>query len=261
MGVCALCLKDSVLRDSHLIPKSAYRAIGKNKHRKQPPVLIFSKEKLAISSDAQVKKYLLCSICEQKLSDKENIVAKYWYRGSGFLLRNQLRQMRIYSDLQGQRYFDSYPPVKLSEDDCFYFFVSILWRASMGPWPKYEGLKFVNEEVMEEIRTYLLGVTPPPEKVKVIVWVDWDGLIQAMLTLPMKDSTGNFASLLLLGMYVEIHVMDGGSDISALAARSIKDKVLMVLDKRRCRDVYERVARVARGADNRKVLKFDGLSQ
>ena len=60
-GTCALCLKESILKDSHLIPKYFY----KDGHNKK--VFVNSTDFSAFNTSNQVSTHLLCGECEQQI--------------------------------------------------------------------------------------------------------------------------------------------------------------------------------------------------
>jgi len=65
-GVCRLCLKPSILRNSHILPEFLYSEVYDEKHRgiavSQERDTVFQKE---------LREYLLCQSCETKLSRYE----------------------------------------------------------------------------------------------------------------------------------------------------------------------------------------------
>lgn len=236
MGSCALCRENDDLKKSHLLPKSAYRVIGKSKRQKASPILIRALRDVASPSDYQYVKHLLCADCEQKFSDKEDIVAKYWFRKPGFLLRNQLRQVALYESDGGRRYYPGYPPIGLQEDDLYYFALSLLWRACQGAWGDYPGLDILTEYVEEDVRRYLNGDAVAPKSVKALVFVDWAGKLEQIMTLPISQP--GRVQIVLLGLCIELHIDVLGNGKVVKDMNAADQKVYLMLDKTRCEEVF-----------------------
>lgn len=236
MESCALCRERDDLKKSHLLPKSAYRVIGKSKRQKASPILIRALRDVASPSDYQYVKHLLCAECEQKLSDKEDIVARYWFRKPGFLLRNQLRQVALYESDGGRRYYPWYPAIGLQENDLYYFALSLLWRACQGRWGDYPGLEALTEGMMEEVRLYLYADAFPPKSIKVLVFVDWAGKLEQIITLPISQP--GRVQIVLLGLCIELHIDVLGHDKLVKDMNAADQKVYLMLDKARCEEVF-----------------------
>lgn len=243
MTKCALCGKHRDLRKSHLIPKSAYRVLGKSKRQLKSPILVRSQLNRAGASDFQYTKNLLCDECEQLFSDKEDLVSRYWYRRPGFLLRNKLRHLEPDDFDEGRRFYSPYPAVGLDEDDFYYFALSLAWRACQGSWGDYKGLDVLTPNLEREISEYLLGRGVAPPNVKVMVYVDWDGRMEEILTLPHVDQ--GRIQIVLLGLCIEVHVDVSGSDKIVKALTDLDEKISLVLDKTRWAEFHGLVLKEA----------------
>jgi hypothetical protein len=90
---CALCGTLAVLIDSHLLPRALYRLTRDNTMKNPNPVLVTKGKDVQTSS--QMKRYLLCSVCEDLFSKNgESWVLARCFRGgpaNKFLLRDILR--------------------------------------------------------------------------------------------------------------------------------------------------------------------------
>lgn len=242
MESCKLCEKNSVLKNSHLLPKAAYKIIGKSKKRRESPIMIRSLRNVASPSDYQYCKELLCSECEQLFSNREHAVSKFWFRKPGFLLRNQLRQVALYDYEEGRRFYHRYPPVGLKQSDLYYFSLSLVWRACQGRWGDFEGLSVFPPKLEQQVRQFLLGEGPSPSSIKVLVYVDWGGKLEQVITLPTADS--GRVQIVVLGLCIEVHVSIFGNDPVVLALESLGQDVSLILDKVRCNEVFEYAAQV-----------------
>ncbi|WP_395600888.1 hypothetical protein [Pseudomonas sp. B19125] len=242
--LCALCKESDDLRCSHLLPKCAYRVIGKSKRQKASPVFVRSKRNLASPTDYQYKKYLLCSSCEQLFSTREDIISKYWFRKPGFLLKEQLRQVTCYEGDDFARFYPVYPPVTLDEEDLYYFALSLLWRSCAGSWGDYEGVNGFSGKVLHSIGEYLLGRSSAPSNVRVLVFVDWSGVLEQIMTLPVGKE--GKVQIVVLGLCIEIYVEDVIADPLVRSLQSLNQKVALILDNKRCAEVFGFIHAMAR---------------
>jgi hypothetical protein len=251
MTDCALCKEKKDLRDSHYFPKAAYREVGRSKTNKEPPVTVEMQKSYSHSSDRQYKKYLLCGDCEQLFATREKIMAKSWRKRSGFLLKNQLRNMKIYEEYEGQRVFPVYPPVSIKQDDLFYFILSIVWRASQGDWGDLPGLTGIPRDMIDRIEKYLTGKGPQPAGIKIIVYVDWEDHLKDIIrfTTEHPHYPGGYwcAQFVLLGMTVDVFFgCDVGQELD-IATRFRGERMILILDKERSKQFYESIANVMSG--------------
>lgn len=64
-GICKLCFLEKDLRESHYLPRSAYKSNRARALKNQNPVVLGSKLK---QDQSQVTDYVFCTDCEQRLS-------------------------------------------------------------------------------------------------------------------------------------------------------------------------------------------------
>lgn len=175
MERCGLCLQDRILRKSHLMPKSLYKAL-----RSKDGIVSASTIEGSKYTDRQVTARLLCDDCEEMFSQKgERIVCRECYRGSeGFILRDKLKATSEMFTKGGKGWLipqRESKNVKLNYEAYRYFGTSVIWRASAGRWPNYAGrLRGCLGGYEEKIRKYLIGETDFPEKVFLLVVVNND---------------------------------------------------------------------------------------
>ncbi|MGA3053954.1 MAG: hypothetical protein ABSD63_07085 [Candidatus Korobacteraceae bacterium] len=173
IGVCALCLQERELRDSHLVPKALYRLARAVDRRERPdPVFLASTGRQQTSF--QASQYLLCADCERRFDQHgEDWVMRHCYRGRDrFRLRNLLEQSKpIHAADQFTVYCASSVP-SLSIAKIVYFCASVFWRASVRDWEssgkKYEAIS-LGVKYQEKIRQYLLGDADFPANAAVML--------------------------------------------------------------------------------------------
>ena len=84
-GECRLCCVTGELRDSHFIPKAAYKIIKESEG--ESPVVVNAE--VSFQTDRQIKDHVLCPKCEERFNKNgENWVMKYCSRNDdGFKLK------------------------------------------------------------------------------------------------------------------------------------------------------------------------------
>jgi len=75
MAICRLCLHESELRNSHIIPEFVYKPIYDEKHRFD--VIARAKEIRNDEKQKGLREHLLCQSCETKLSQHERYVSLF----------------------------------------------------------------------------------------------------------------------------------------------------------------------------------------
>ena len=129
--ICRLCLKESELRHSHILPEFFYSSLYDEKHR---TMLVASDEKEKLIQKG-TREYLLCQRCETKLSRYEGYAAKL------------IREIPSFStDSSGLFLYSEnidYIQFKL-------FQLSIIWRAGISKDRMFESVKLGKHE--EKIR-------------------------------------------------------------------------------------------------------------
>ena len=167
-GNCRLCLQQSELQDSHLLPRALYRIIGTASDRIHPDTVQLTPESQKRSSE-QARRNVLCSRCEQCFNENgERWVLQNCYRGRGrFRLRAELRNR---TSLFGAE-FEAYSASKEEAAKLSYFCLSIVWRASLCEWicrgERYEQINL--GPYQEEIRQYLMSGGMFPKLTSVVV--------------------------------------------------------------------------------------------
>lgn len=131
-GACRLCLKQSVLRNSHILPEFLYTDIYDENHR---GVIVSNKKDKVFQKG--VREYLLCQECETKFSRYEKYAKKV------------IENIPKFSHDTSKRLFCSdninYAYFKL-------FQLSILWRASISTEEAFNQIQLgPHEEVIRNM--------------------------------------------------------------------------------------------------------------
>jgi hypothetical protein len=169
IGTCKLCLSEEVpLQKSHMMPAALY-----GDRKKELEVTTYSG---TFTSKQHIKQPLLCQMCEQRFDQGgethvlEVIAPK---NRKSFPLHQRMKvAWARESDASSARFYG--PDFNLDMDKFAYFAVSVVWRATACQWLMQDGN--LTQEVklgtfQENMRRYLLGETPLPEDMAVIVIV------------------------------------------------------------------------------------------
>ena len=146
MGKCKLCLVESELRQSHIIPEWLYKDLYDSKNRILSVQGTLGKNKTSYIQKG-IRENLLCENCENKLSKWEGYVARKFRK----IKDAEVRRTKI-PNLGLILIEDSdYSNVKL-------FQLSILWRASISKDKLFSEVILGKYE--EKIRQMLLSESP-----------------------------------------------------------------------------------------------------
>lgn len=186
IGPCRLCLQTKDLRNSHYLPKGAYK-INRAPALKNASPVVLSDDQL-LQSSAQLSDYLLCSDCEQRFGKN----------GEAWVLKNVPRNYRekfpILDTLNaetpllvdgGTKLYAGAKVKSLDMEKMVYFAMSVFWRGAVHKWTS--SLRSEAPDVHlgayeEPIRQFLLGTSPLPDDVAIWVLVCPNGsVLNAML--------------------------------------------------------------------------------
>lgn len=94
LGQCKLCHATGELRDSHFIPKAAYKIIKESEG--ESPIVVNAE--VSLQSDSQMKDYVLCAQCEERFNKNgESWVMKYCSRNAeGFNLKELIERLKAF---------------------------------------------------------------------------------------------------------------------------------------------------------------------
>lgn len=167
VGTCRLCQsKDVELRNSHILPRWAYKRIRSNAYTGNPNPVRVTAEK-AFQTSKQITEYMLCHSCEQRIGNTENYVASLAYTTEGNL--GKLIQRILPQDFNQNSSVPSSVSLKqLSTDKIIFFASSIVWKACVM---KYKGIHkpSLGKKYEAAIREYLNGKKSLPKNVRIIM--------------------------------------------------------------------------------------------
>jgi hypothetical protein len=196
-----------MLRDSHLIPKSAYRYLRMIGSRGNLNPTFLSPNKI-LQTSRQVTDYLLCEACEQRLNNRgERWCLEHCDRGHGqFKLLKILGSAIPRWSQNGFTVFDAASIPDIDVESLVHFGLSVFWRAAVHTWRTHEGDAAISLGPYEEsIRRFLLDELPFPDKVIVTVRVS---MIGNTFWLPVQKNHGRFhtATFAMLGLAFHLSV-------------------------------------------------------
>jgi len=189
MPICGLCLKEKELRESHLIPKSIYKAIRNSFPDEEGGILIGRTiDKHIKYTDYQIKNHFLCNECEGILSKYgEVIVSPECHHGKNkFRLLDKLNSETPRHDFEDQIWYIPDDKSAINTKAYLHFGASVFWRASAGNWKDGIG-KYKNalgSRYQEELRKFILGETSFPKNMYLGIYVDSDIDIVPFVSFP-----------------------------------------------------------------------------
>ncbi len=192
IGTCKLCGSVGELRDSHYMPKSAYKLI--RRANKNAPVIM--KKTVAIQKDEQIKDHILCQWCEQRFSENgEKWVMQFCYReGEGFKLKDLIKASELFGDHKF-RVYSAAGSTQIEIEKLAYFAASILWRGSAHKWKsgrdQLRGID-LGRKYEEELRQYLLGKTAFPSNAVLWVSIIPSAELSSTMLVPYGEKKGLF---------------------------------------------------------------------
>jgi hypothetical protein len=173
-GDCRMCLAEGVpLRDSHIIPKWAYRRARDTRKVSGSAHPVRIEDGVAIQTSAQISEHMLCNDCEQRLGRDEDYVSKLAYQedetlglakeiSSNSIVGTGLRMAGV--ELRG---------VDISHLDCgalARFAASVFWRAHVARTHSFSQLRIWKAQA-EALRRFLMQEAPLPHRTCVTMHV------------------------------------------------------------------------------------------
>lgn len=189
---CLLCHREGQdLQDSHFLPAGVYRVVrSESSEGGSPNPIIFDSEG-AVQTSSQIKDYVFCAECEQRLNrNGEAYFLKYCWRRDGFRLHAILDAAA--PSVAGR--IKVYAAAKFPEIDVnslAYFGASMFWRDSVHHWKtKKSGSEQIELGPYEEqFRTYLMGETAFPENCA--LWISVPDTITRLTPLSLTPYGGS----------------------------------------------------------------------
>jgi hypothetical protein len=211
IDVCALCKRSGQeLQASHFLPAGVYR-VTRDETQDNPDPLKFNDHGV-FQNSRQVKDYLLCRECEDRLNKggEHWFLANCW-RKDKFLLASLLHASRPTDSSGAITFFhaDQIPAIDVAA--LSYFAASMFWRASVHQWKSdgKENRGITLGPYEEDLRLYLMGQTPFPENC--VLWVSVPETITPFVHLSLTPYGGrrdgfHLYKLLVLGVGFHLHV-------------------------------------------------------
>jgi hypothetical protein len=141
-GQCRLCLQQGELQDSHIVSKFIWRNAKATVEHGNAKVSAINNPSFEVEVGDGFSEYMLCSVCEGKLSAWESYSARALYSKLSPVQTLPPRH-HIWTGLQ-------YAPLKL-------FTISILWRMSVTNHPFYNRIKLPAQEEAQMRKMLLAG--------------------------------------------------------------------------------------------------------
>jgi hypothetical protein len=213
VGTCALCLQSRDLRKSHFLPRALYKRPRSPGLPNPYPLLISIADERQTARQAW--QHLLCSECEQRFHERgEDWVLRHCARNARtFKLREALLSSRGDRQPESDDLFlaDRIPDV--NADALCYFALSVIWRAAVRSW-RLEGATAEALSLghyQEQLRRYLLGESPHPDDVVVVLIVSPFAEVPLNLTFPrsMRSATHSVHFFAIPGLDFSVYMGKG----------------------------------------------------
>jgi hypothetical protein len=199
VGDCPLCGATGVsLCDSHILPKWGYRRARDETRANGSPDPILFRTGGAVQTSFQIKEYLLCDNCEQRLGRDEDYVSRLAYQENGTLgLIQQLKASAILKR-EGAPAGSYLRSADVGHLDCgaiSRFAASVFWRAHVAKRERPASLKLWKPQ-SEALRQFVLAKSPLPRGMclSLIVLVDGEDLTSvhsSTMTMPASGAKGD----------------------------------------------------------------------
>ncbi|WP_202403517.1 hypothetical protein [Pantoea sp. Taur] len=167
-GICKLCLQDSELQQSHIIPRSYFKRLKKEDGK----IIVIQEGNKSITGNFDPKEPMLCRKCEQFLS------INYEHYG-----------IRVLRDHKNFRKNSNHIIIASFQYEKFYLYlISILWRASIAKHVHYDSVQ--GTEGLDDLLRYC--VAERTVRINKKSGLRLDHFIRISI-FRMVDSTGNIS--------------------------------------------------------------------
>jgi hypothetical protein len=179
IGICKLCLQNRDLQKSHLLPAALYRLSRWQGDPNPNPWEISARGQRQTSK--QIQDYVFCRDCEERFCKYgERYAMGQVNRNGNFALLNTLRASEGEKSSAGFTFYNRTTTPNIDREKLGYFALSVFWRAGIHLWHRPQQKKPMIElgKLREPIRKYLLGETPFPKELALILYVCTDSFSQ-----------------------------------------------------------------------------------
>ncbi len=251
MGRCKLCLRESELRNSHLLPAALW--IGARDPRLKNPNPVVMTRTISKTTSSQLVTRLLCSTCEDRFNKNGERYVLSWLSpkkaaDGAFPL---LDRLTVALPTHNSSNLNVYAADRMGIDtDKFgYFALSILWRAAVHRW-RMPDARFTQKielgEFEEPLRKYLLSERELPAEFVLIFTVCCDQESRQTLFPPALRQNAVFRSYGLLVQGVHFNIVIGHAlppDLQNLCCMKSAQRPIFLRDCRE--DTFQAFSAVA----------------
>jgi hypothetical protein len=187
-GICKLCLKDSNLQKSHLIPAAVYKICRTPDGKGDPSPLMITMKNVRRTS-RQATAHILCRSCEQLLSrEGEDWVIPRLANKKGFILAEMLKSSGVRGMMgSGELIYLATGVPGLDVQKLIHFAMGIFWKASVHEWGFIHMTSRVKLGKYGELaRRFVLGEIPFPDEMKLLAIASPWPLTITSIKLPME---------------------------------------------------------------------------
>ena len=246
MAKCALCREEAILRNSHLLPSSAFRVIAfdENEVNSKPTKVDFAKG-TAVETNEQLIQKLLCGECEDRFSKYgEKIVGALWATKFEFPLLNKVMELEVIGEDGDFQVYDSRRLPEREREALYYFALSIVWRSYVWDWTRIrQEVKRapLGEKYAEIFRQFLLGGDRPENTyLYALVYTDSVAVRHLSLPTPTKEVGYTLHKFDVPGITFFLMVGKGVSSDLLQAFRMIDDQLVVMGQDYRSSDLFFR---------------------
>ncbi len=181
---CKLCGRRGELQRSHFLPAALYGMILRQGGAEGNPMVVT--REITVQTSRQFWAHLLCGECEGRFNmNGEGYALARVHNADRFPL---LDLLNVAMPLQATRELALYSgsDIGIDVDQLAYFAMSIFWRASVHRWTSASGGQIWNPlgNYEEPVRRYLLGETPFPNEMVLVITVCTDFESQSSVLSP-----------------------------------------------------------------------------
>jgi hypothetical protein len=213
IGLCALCRQEGQeLQASHFLPAGVYRVL-RDESQDNPDPIKFNDHGV-FQDSKQVKDYLLCHSCEQRLSKNgENWFLAHCCRKEQFRLASLMDEVDPVAGSDSIKVYLAEQVSKINVAALTYFAASMFWRASVHQWTiaGEENRRISLGPYEEHLRAFLMEDAPFPRNC--VLWVSVPETItpfsQLSLT-PYGERKDGYHQYKLIMLGLGFHLLIGG---------------------------------------------------
>ncbi len=231
--LCPLCLRQRILKNSHLLARGIYERIKKG----GPNLVLITKEK-SVPSSLEIRKYLLCDDCENLQLNKkgETPFLRMSAQSDGtFPLRTKIKKFGTRTNQYPTGAFFRIPKECRMEIEAFaHFTLGVIWKGAVTDWRMLGKLLPrlpLSLKDRERFRKYLLGEATFPEEAAFLPWLAAEEECHLVAHPPLFDRLEgtNHYELMVLGC--RLHLFLGKNlrpDIRAQCAMTAAQPVIYI---------------------------------